>query len=158
MKKKNQNGPKPVRSFLALLAAAAEVLFCDQLTKALAVEFLKPLGSVPIIPGFFHLSFVENSGIAFGLLQHRPEFLTPLISLSVLLLLAGAWLVRDQSFARRLAYGFILGGALGNWLDRIRFHAVIDFLDFRIWPVFNIADSFITIGVVLFLWLTFRRR
>ena len=56
------------------------------------------------------------------------------------------------------AIGFILGGAIGNLTDRIRFGYVVDFLDFRIWPVFNLADSFITIGVCLFLWLAFRGR
>ena len=158
MKKKIKNGVSFLRSFLALLVIAALVFLCDQLTKAIAIEFLKPAGSIAILPNFFHLSFVENSGIAFGLFRNQPGFLTWCISASVLFLLIGAWLFRKQSFAKCLAYGFVLGGAFGNWWDRIRFNHVIDFLDFRIWPVFNLADSFITIGVLILIWFTFRSR
>ena len=141
-----------------LYCVAGIVLFCDQLTKFLAVRFLKPLTSVPIIPHVFHLSFVENTGIAFGLFQSHPEALTILIAASVLCLLICTRFFVNQPLSHQLAYGFILGGSIGNWIDRVRFEHVIDFLDFRIWPVFNIADSFITIGVALFVWFALRGR
>ncbi len=141
-----------------LYSVAGAVLLLDQLTKFLAVWFLKPLMSIPILPNIFHLSFVENTGIAFGFFQGHPEILTLLIAASVLCLFFCARFFRDQSLSHRLAYGFILGGAIGNWIDRLRFERVIDFLDFRIWPVFNIADSFITVGVVLFIVFALRGR
>lgn len=139
-----------------LFSIAGLVLLFDQLTKFLAVWLLKPHASISIIPGVFRLSFVENTGIAFGLFQGHPEFMTLVISLSVLCLLVGTRFFSTQRFSRKLAYGFILGGAAGNWIDRMMYKHVIDFLDFHIWPVFNVADSCITIGVLLFIWFALR--
>ena len=139
-------------------STAAVVLALDQFTKYAAVWWLKPHGSIPVIPGIFHLSFVENTGIAFGLFRGHPEILSFVIAGSVLCLLIGSWFLRHQKWAERIAYGFIVGGAAGNLIDRIRFHHVIDFIDFRIWPVFNFADSFITIGVCLFVYFSWRSR
>ena len=139
-----------------LYSVAGVVLLLDQITKFLSLSYLKPRLSIPIIPGVFHLSFVENAGIAFGLFQNRPEFWTVIIALSVIVLLIVSWFFKAQPLPKRLAFAFILGGAAGNCIDRIRFERVIDFLDFRIWPVFNLADSFITIGVLMFVWFTLR--
>ena len=141
-----------------LYSVAGIVLLCDQVTKFLAVWRLKPAKMIPVLPNVFHLSFVENTGIAFGLFQNRAQGLTFVITISVLCLLAASVFFKAKPLPHRLAYGFILGGAAGNWMDRIRFQYVIDFLDFRIWPVFNVADSFITIGVVLFIWFALRGR
>jgi signal peptidase II len=142
----------------ALFSIAALVLVFDQFTKYVALSWLKPQGSVPVVPGVFHLSFVENAGIAFGFFQGHSEILSIVIMVSVLCLLGGSWFLRYQKWADRMAYSFILGGAAGNLMDRIRFQHVIDFIDFRIWPVFNVADSFITIGVCLFIYFSLRGR
>ncbi|OGW82344.1 MAG: signal peptidase II [Omnitrophica bacterium RIFCSPLOWO2_12_FULL_44_17] len=143
----------------SLLITVVGILAVDQVSKWVAIEFLKPEASIPVIRNFFHFTYVENTGIAFGLLQEHSGFLLIFISLSVLAILAFAsYFTRREIFIKRIAYGFILGGAIGNLTDRIRFGYVVDFLDFRIWPVFNLADSFITIGVCLFLWLAFRGR
>ena len=139
-----------------LYSVAGFVVLLDQATKSLAISYLKPRFSVPIIPDVFHLSFVENTGIAFGLFQRHPGFWTVMIALSVIVLLIVSWFFRTQLLSRKLAFAFILGGAIGNCIDRIRFEHVIDFLDFRIWPIFNLADSSITIGVLLFVWFTLR--
>ena len=139
-----------------LYRVAGIVLLCDQLTKFLAVSYLKPLGGISVVPNIFHLSYVENTGIAFGFFQGHPEFWTLVISISVLCLLVGTRFFSGQSFSRKLAYGLILGGAVGNWIDRVSHQHVIDFLDFYIWPVFNVADSCITIGVLLFIWFALR--
>ncbi len=79
-----------------------------------------------------------------------------LISASLLFLLFWGFRAKDLPVAQRVGLALILGGAIGNWIDRIRFGAVIDFLDFRIWPVFNLADSAITIGVSIYLLLLIR--
>ena len=140
-----------------LIVSALIVLF-DQVTKFLAFQFLKPIEYIPIIPNIVHLSYVQNTGIAFGLFQNHPEIWSILISVSVLFLFIGTGFFVNQPLSRKIAYGFILGGAVGNWIDRIRLHYVVDFLDFRVWPVFNIADSFITISVVIFIWYALRGR
>jgi signal peptidase II len=156
MKKKKADGLKPVRSVAPLFSAALLVLAFDQITKAFAIQYLRPGASVAVILNFFHLTFVENSGIAFGLFERHPGWLTVVITISVAVLFVYAWFFSKKSTAEQLAYGFILGGAFGNWVDRLRFQNVIDFLDFRIWPVFNLADTFITIGVVLFVWFALK--
>jgi signal peptidase II len=141
-----------------LFSISGIVLILDQVTKFLAIWLLKPKGSVPVVRGIFHLSYVENTGIAFGFLQNYPRILAYLIAASVICLLAVSWWFKNRNRTERLAYGFILGGATGNLIDRVRFQNVIDFLDFRVWPVFNFADSFITIGVFLFIYLAFLRK
>jgi len=108
--------------------------------------------SRPVFPGAFHLTLIQNQGIAFGLFHDSGAVLFALITVSIAVL---ALLGLGTAPARLLTHagiGLILGGALGNWVDRIRVGAVIDFLDFRVWPVFNLADSAITLGVGLFLW------
>lgn len=149
------------------------VVLLDQLTKSLILTRLTPGESVPVLEGVFHLTLVQNTGIAFGFLQRQESLLFVLITFSLLLLIYLAHRIYKRDLKVRLAEGsdsfprpsplikwgmaLILGGAIGNWIDRIRFHAVIDFLDFRVWPVFNLADSAITIGVCLYLMLLFRK-
>ena len=81
-----------------------------------------------------------------------------MITLSLFFLWGWAVRMESKSAGGRAAFALILGGAIGNWIDRIRFGAVIDFLDFRVWPVFNIADSAITIGVALYLLLLLKKK
>ena len=137
---------------MLLYWAALLLVAADQVSKQLILIFLTLGESLPVLPDIFHLTTVHNTGIAFGLFQKNPHLLTLLIGICVLLLLVFSRRVVRESLLERLAYGLILGGALGNLIDRVRFGWVIDFLDFRIWPVFNLADSGITIGVILFAW------
>jgi signal peptidase II len=131
----------------------ALVVVFDQLTKFLAIQYLNYYDSVPIIPQVFHLTLVRNTGVAFGLFRQHPSWLLILISLSILAL--GLWSFQIKQASRPVQTGLalILGGAIGNWIDRMRAGSVIDFLDFRVWPVFNMADSAITIGTCLYLWI-----
>ncbi len=118
--------------------------------------------SLPVLPPVFHLTLVHNRGIAFGLFDGFDRLLLIAISLSIVVLTVighRLWQPLPKSQAgtapgsglERAAMALILGGAAGNWIDRMRFGAVIDFLDFRVWPVFNVADSAITVGVGLYL-------
>ncbi len=143
---------------LTLYGVAAAILILDQLSKWFALHFLETGASLPIIPHVFHLSLVQNTGIAFGLFQGYPGLWTAAITISLVVLIYAGKNLSDQMLARRLAFGFVLGGAAGNWVDRIRVQHVIDFLDFRVWPVFNLADSFITIGVILLIWFSLKGR
>jgi len=129
----------------------------DQATKYFALRSLSEFESIPLIPSVLHLTLVKNQGVAFGLFRDHPSLLLALITLSlVVLLLVTLHFYRIKNRAR-FVLTFILAGAIGNWIDRLRFSSVIDFIDFRIWPVFNVADSFITIGAVLYLILLLKK-
>lgn len=141
----------PVLTRRIFLPLAAFAVLLDQLTKALAETFLTPGLSQPVLPNLFHLTLVENRGIAFGLFQGAEKILFLIITVSVLVLVVVGFRSEAARPRNQWGIGLILGGAVGNWIDRIRVGAVIDFLDFRIWPVFNLADTAITVGVGLFL-------
>ena len=129
------------------------VVLIDQASKAVALRALSLDRSIPVLQGIFHLTLVHNTGIAFGFFREHQGVLLILITLSLVFLWVWAVRMESGSAGSRAAFALILGGAVGNWIDRIRYGAVVDFLDFRIWPVFNIADSAITIGVALYLGL-----
>ena len=133
------------------LLLAGFVVLLDQLTKALAQIHLFRGSSLPVIPHFLHLTLIKNQGIAFGLFQGGDKLLLVIITLSIATLILLGFRIPRLQWKTQWGIGLILGGALGNWIDRIRFGAVVDFLDFRIWPVFNLADTAITIGVSIFL-------
>ena len=134
-----------------LFPVAVVVFIFDYYTKEIAVHHLTEGVSVPVISGFFHWSLIYNHGIAFGLFDNHALLLLILISFSILVLLVYSFCRPPAGLLNQIAYGFLVGGAISNLVDRIRFGYVIDFIDFRIWPVFNIADTFITIGVGLFI-------
>jgi len=136
-----------ITPFVALL-----VIIVDQATKFLVNDFfISHHASVPIIPSVFHLTYVKNTGVAFGLFKNHPQLLLGIILGSVVALMIYLRYLKEENNFLKIAYGFIIGGALGNLFDRIRLGWVVDFLDFRIWPVFNGADSFITVGVTIIL-------
>ena len=140
-----------------IYALSLFIVVLDQLTKYVALKYLSPYQSIPVIPNVFHLSLVKNTGIAFGFFGDRARLLTAVVIVCLLGLLFLAFQMRRARLLERVALGFILGGAAGNLIDRITAGHVVDFFDFRIWPVFNVADSFITVGVAMFLILTFRK-
>ena len=144
---------------MGLIAALAAVIFvADLLTKLLALRHLRLGLPVPVVDGFFSLTLVMNPGLAFGMLGGIPESLrwvVGLLSLGALVLLAvlAVRVLPDGGRWARVALGLIFGGAAGNLVDRVRFGAVVDFLDFYWgayhWPAFNVADSAISVGVTL---------
>ena len=127
------------------------VLFLDQLSKFAISRYLAVNQSVPIIKGVFHLTLIHNRGAAFGILKNQLFFF---ISASILAIILIFFNLKGNTHRRSysLALGLILAGAMGNLIDRLFFGYVIDFLDLRVWPVFNIADSAITIGAILLGW------
>ena len=142
----------------AAAATALGVLVLDQLAKYCALQRL-PLGRPStVIDGFFSLTLVLNPGLAFGMLASTPtgwRWLVALLSIGALAVLAvvGLRMLPGGGRLTPLALGLIFGGAVGNLIDRGRFGAVVDFLDFYWrgyhWPAFNVADSAITVGVAL---------
>lgn len=127
------------------------LLLClDQLTKFVVTNQLTLHESVPLIKDVFHLTLVYNRGAAFGLLKNQVNLfiLTSLVAITLIFLNLNQHKHKKISLYS-LALGLILSGAIGNLIDRLFFGYVVDFLDFRIWPVFNLADSAITVGAVL---------
>ncbi|MEX2314898.1 MAG: signal peptidase II, partial [Thermomicrobiales bacterium] len=135
-------------------------LMFDQLSKWIVFETLGPDGSrdvVEIIPGLLQLTFVRNTGSAFGLFQGNSEILKVLAIGAVVALLVYYVRSAARDWALSLALGLQLGGALGNIIDRFIHGYVVDFIDVPRFPTFNVADSAITVGVVLLMWsLLFR--
>ncbi len=129
------------------------VLSLDQLSKFLSTKYLSPDQSMPVIGGVFHLTLIHNRGAAFGVLKGQVYLFILMAVICVALI--SLYLNRQRRKRPSLyniSLGFILAGALGNLIDRLCFGYVIDFLDFRIWPVFNVADSAITVGAILLGW------
>jgi signal peptidase II len=130
-------------------AVVVAVVAVDQLTKALVRDQIPRGDRRSVLPGI-ELVHVRNRGIAFGLLDGRSVLLTVLVGGALALLLAYFALHVDRPLLW-LATGLLLGGALGNLLDRLRDDAVTDFIDLPLWPAFNVADMAITAGVLVLL-------
>ena len=134
---------------------AAAVVLADQVTKAMVLSRFRPGEGVVVTP-YFNLVLVYNKGAAFSFLSDAPGWQTPLlVGFAVVAIAVVAYLLWRSPDRRVLSAGLalILGGALGNVIDRVRFGQVVDFLDFHAgswhWPAFNVADSAITVGAVL---------
>jgi signal peptidase II len=139
---------------------AGGIVIADQVTKHIILREVGLHATIPVIPGFFHITHVQNPGGAFGFLANQGPLVRGVLFLAVSTLAVGLvlWFYhRTPPTHRWLASGFalIIGGAVGNLIDRVRFGKVIDFLDFFIrdwhWPAFNVADSAITVGITIFI-------
>ena len=130
------------------------ILIVDQSLKSLVRLKLAVGESIPLINNIFHITYVTNTGAAFGLFKNSAIFFI-IISVVAIVLIAGLILksIKRAEFMANprfdLGLIMIISGAIGNLVDRLKFGYVIDFIDVRIWPVFNIADTSITIGTIL---------
>lgn len=148
---------------LFLWGTAASVFVLDQLTKWLVVKEIPANGSITVIPGFFDLVNIRNRGAAFGFLNRHDIDWQFWLFLGATILAVAAILILARGAKRQplliIGLGLVLGGALGNLLDRLRWRAVVDFLDFYLagwhWPAFNVADMGICIGAGLICLATF---
>ncbi len=127
------------------------IFVIDQISKYYVVQNLHYLESTPVIPNIFHLTYVHNYGAAFGILQNKRVFF---IVISVLVITVFLYFYRHlpKDWMTKIAVGMALGGTIGNLFDRLRLGYVVDFFDFQIWPVFNIADSALVVGMILLAW------
>ena len=134
-----------------LLVALLVIIF-DQLTKYYVVSNFYLGESVPVIENIFHWTYILNPGAAFGMFEGSRWFFV-VIAIGVLV---GIWYMKDEinegGWMMQYGAAFFGGGAIGNLIDRARSGLVIDFFDFRIWPVFNVADIAICVGVAMILW------
>jgi len=134
------------------------IVFLDLLIKYWAMVKLMPIGTIPVIEGVFHLTYVTNSGAAFGILQNARWVF---IALTLLVIGAIIYVIKTKkpaSLWTQTALAFLLGGEAGNLIVRVRLGYVIDMFDFRLinFPVFNVADTFVCAGAgILFFTLMF---
>ena len=140
-------------------------LFCfliDLISKILIVSNFSLYESKIIIKNVFNFTFVKNTGIIFGLFQGKNIFIVIFLFFVIFLYLfflknefKKLYFLYNKNLYFKIAIGLLLGGAIGNIFDRIYRGYVVDFLDFIIWPVFNLADSFIFISLVIFSFILF---
>ncbi len=136
---------------LIWLAVIILAVFLDQLTKYLTILFLKPLDTLPIIKDVIHLTYVENTGAAFGMLKNQRWLFMIVSTVAIIALLIYLFKKKTQPKLENLAIAFIVGGGIGNMIDRIFLGYVVDMIDFRLinFAVFNVADSFVCVGAGL---------
>lgn len=136
------------RKYPVVFLTAIAIIILDQLSKFLVKINFSLNESVPVIGDIFHLTYIHNFGAGFGILQNQRSLLV-IISIAVAaFIFYYAKKVKEEERLLQLLLGFVLGGTIGNLIDRIFFGYVADFFDFMIWPIFNIADSFVTIGII----------
>ena len=148
-----------LRRFFFLLSIIMMVIALDQVTKMYIMDTFSLHDIREVIPGFFNLTYLHNSGAAFGFMasvtaawKHWFFIAVAVVALGFIMVLYAQYCL--DKFIYTIALGLIGGGAVGNVIDRVRFGSVVDFLDFYIgtrhWPAFNVADSAICVGVGLF--------
>lgn len=123
------------------------LVFADQWSKNLIAKAMMPGESLPILKDIFHITYVKNTGAAFSILQGKTTFL--IIATAVALIGVSIYFLKylkTNPFILSLALSMVIGGGIGNVIDRFRLGYVVDFFDFRVFPVFNVADIFVTVG------------
>ena len=140
-----------------VFSTALLIVILDQFTKFLVKQNFQLNQSIPIIKNILHLTYITNTGSAFGLFKGLNWFF---VFFSVIVIIAIFYylerIVKNEKLLQ-FAAGLLLGGTIGNLIDRVAYGAVIDFIDFRVWPVFNIADSAVTIGVIILIVLLWKK-
>lgn len=140
---------------MLVLLISAVIAFSDQLTKYFVRHHFALAESRPVVNGFFNLTYIRNTGAAWGMLGGQNTMLTLLSLVLLVLMVVFRRSFLSDTWPHRLALGLLIGGIVGNLVDRIRLGWVTDFLDFYIgphhWPAFNIADAAICVGVGIYL-------
>ena len=160
-----------------ILAITASVVILDQFTKFLVKKLMNYRDSISIIGDFFQFTYIENPGMAFGIQMDNKILFTLLSIGAAIIVFIYLYKMRNEKLLLVLALCFIMGGAIGNLIDRLFYGRVVDFLDFEFfdisipqfsflflefpgfdltrWPIFNIADSSVTIGMFIIAWMIF---
>lgn len=137
---------------MPILLLSMIVVLVDQLSKYYIQSNMFPGLSWPIINNVFHITYVLNPGAAFGILEHQTMFFIVIAALMIgSVIYFYSHLPKDNCILK-FGLGLMVGGAIGNVIDRIKTGYVVDFFDFRVWPVFNVADIAIVVGVGLIIY------
>ena len=136
------------RDFIASFSIIAAAVVIDQLTKLLAVKFLKPIPTHPILENVLHLTYHENRGAAFGMLADQRWIFLSVSTVMIIGLLIYLLMGKCENMLYTVSVAMIIGGGIGNMIDRVALGYVVDFLDFRLinFAIFNGADSFVCVG------------
>ena len=148
---------KTGQKYIISISTAFIIVILDQATKFLIKSSLQPNQSLPLIENIFHLTYTTNTGSAFGLFKN---FNSIFVIISFIVASYIIYYILKSGNKKNSAYiilGMLLGGTIGNLTDRIFFGYVIDFIDFRIWPVFNIADSAVSISIAFLIVLLWKK-
>ncbi len=146
------HGDQTIAAVSYLIPIVFIVLVLDRASKAAAVAVLAGGREIAVVPGALHLNLVLNKGAAFGLFSRATPLLILFAVMSVFIIVVYLRRGRAPDRMTAVSMAMILGGAVGNLADRVLYGHVIDFIDIRVWPVFNAADSFITIGAAILIW------
>lgn len=141
---------------LLFFLVTAGVILLDQVTKILALQYLAPAGSYPLWENVLHLTYVENTGAAFGMLQDRRWVFLVISTVALSGMIVYMFLNKTKHPLETTAVAFIVGGGIGNMIDRVLLGYVVDFIDFCLinFAIFNVADSFVCVGAgFLALWV-----
>ena len=136
------------RRYFTVFSAALIIIIIDQVAKLLIKANFQLNQTLPIINNIFHLTYIRNFGAGFGILQQQRWILVFISIMVIGFIFYYLDKINKQERFLQIIAGFVLGGTIGNLIDRALYGYVTDFLDFRIWPVFNFADSFVTLGVI----------
>ena len=142
---------------IAVFFTAVMIVLLDQLTKFLIKQNLQLSQSIPIIKNILHLTYVTNTGSAFGLFK---GFNLIFIFFSIIVIAAIFYFtqkIKENEKVLLFSIGLLFGGTLGNLIDRLLYGSVVDFIDLRIWPIFNIADSAVTMSIMLLIVLLWKK-
>ncbi len=140
-------------NFFAIIVA---IVFLDQGTKYMVQNGMALGESWPVVENIFHITYSKNPGAAFGILAYQTTFFV-IVTIILLVIIMFLFIKLDARFYQvKIALALQFGGAVGNLIDRVRIGYVTDFIDFQFWPILNVADTAIVIGVgLLVLWLLF---
>jgi len=151
-----------------LISISSLVIAFDQITKLLVHTRFQLHESIAVIPNYFNITYVRNFGAAFGILAQTPPafrevFFLAMPPFACLLVLYIIWGLKETQTLQTIALSFVFGGAIGNYLDRVKYKYVVDFIDFhyhnkQTWPAFNIADVAIVGGVFALIYFIFIER
>ena len=139
---------RSLSEYLIYTAIIAAGILLDQLTKWLSVTFLKVVDTGPIIKGVIHLTYVENTGAAFGMLKNHRWVFIVISTLTIIAMALYLYLGHADKMLYGISISMIISGGIGNMIDRLALGYVVDFIDFRLinFAVFNGADSFVCVG------------
>lgn len=142
---------------IVIFSTALLIIFLDQSTKFLAKQNLQLNESIAIIKNVLRLTYITNTGSAFGLFKDLNLIFILFSFIVIIAIFCYLKKVKENERLLQFTAGLLLGGTIGNLIDRLFYGYVIDFIDFRIWPVFNAADSFITISVIFLIILLWNK-
>ena len=142
---------------IIIFSTALFVLILDQFTKFLIKQNFQFNQSAPIIKNIFHLTYITNTGSAFGLFKGFNFVFVVFSFIVMILIFYYIKKIKNNEKILQFSIGLLLGGTIGNMIDRLLYSYVVDFIDFRIWPVFNIADSAVTISIVFLIILLWKK-